>query len=80
MKKTQPSIVRLSLSSWIFPGNVKLQVLLMVIIVVMVLARVIPLEMQRVIINEAVKLGNIDLLWRYCGIYLAAVIVFSLLE
>jgi len=80
MKKTQPSIVKRSLSSWIFPGNVKLQVLLMVIIVVMVFARVIPLEMQRVIINEAVKLGKIDLLLRYCGIYLAAVIFFSLLK
>jgi len=80
MKKTQPPIVKRSLFSWIIPGNGKLQILLLVIIVVMVCARVVPLEMQRVIINEAVKLGKIDLLLRYCGIYLAAVIFFSLLK
>jgi ABC-type multidrug transport system fused ATPase/permease subunit len=46
----------------------------------MVGARVLPLEMQKRIINEAVKLRNIDLLLMYCGIYLAAVIFFSLLK
>jgi ABC-type multidrug transport system fused ATPase/permease subunit len=80
MEKTEPSIVKRSLFSWIFAGNLKLQLLLLLIIVAMVFARVLPLEMQRSIINEAVKLGKIDLLVRYCGIYLAAVVLFSLLK
>ena len=74
MEKSELPIVKRSLFSWIFDGNVKLQIMLLVIIVGMVFARVLPLEMQRVIINEAVKLGNIELLLRYCGIYLAAVV------
>jgi len=80
MEKTEPPIVKRSLFSWIFAGNLKLQLLLLLIIVTMVFARVLPLEMQRSIVNEAVKLGKIDLLLRYCGIYLAAVVLFSLLK
>ena len=80
MEKNQLPIVKRTLFSWIFAGNIKLQIMLLVIIVGMVFARVLPLEMQRVIINEAVKLGNIELLLRYCGIYLAAVVFFSLLK
>ena len=80
MEKTEPPIVKRSLFSWIFAGNLKLQLLLLLIILAMVFARVLPLEMQRSIVNEAVKLGKIDLLLRYCGIYLAAVVLFSLLK
>jgi ABC-type multidrug transport system fused ATPase/permease subunit len=80
MEKNELPIVKRSLFSWIFAGNVKLQIMLLLIIVAMVFARVLPLEMQRVIINEAVKLGNIELLLRYCGIYLAAVVFFSILK
>jgi len=80
MEKTEPPIVKRSLFSWIFPGNLKFQILLLLIIIVMVAARVIPLEMQRLVINEAIKLQRIDLLLRYCGIYLAAVFFSSLLK
>jgi len=80
MKKDQIPIVKRSLFSWIFAGNLKLQILLLLIIMVMVIARVVPLEMQKRVINEAVKLRNIDLLLTYCGIYLAAVVFFSLLK
>jgi ABC-type multidrug transport system fused ATPase/permease subunit len=80
MAKTETPIVKRSLFSWIFAGNFKYQILLLLLIVVMVGARVLPLEMQKRIINEAVKLRNIDLLLMYCGIYLAAVIFFSLLK
>ncbi len=80
MAKTETSIVKRSLFSWIFADNLKYQILLLLIIVVMVGARVLPLEMQKRVINEAVKLRNIDLLLMYCGIYLAAVVFFSLLK
>jgi ABC-type multidrug transport system fused ATPase/permease subunit len=80
MAKAEPHIIKRSLFSWIFAGNLKLQLLLLLIIVVMVFARVLPLEMQRSIVNEAIKLRNIDLLFLYCGIYLAAVVFFSILK
>lgn len=80
MAKAEPPIVKRSLFSWIFADNLKLQILLLLIIIVMVFARVVPLDMQRRIINEAVKLRSIDLLLMYCGIYLAAVVFFSLLK
>ena len=46
MAKADIPVVKRSLFSWIFAGNVKLQVLLLLIIAVMVFARVLPLDMQ----------------------------------
>jgi len=80
MAKADIPVVKRSLFSWIFAGNVKLQLLLLLIIVVMVFARVLPLEMQKRIVNEAINLGNIELLFRYCGVYLAAVVFSSVLK
>ena len=77
MEKADIPVVKRSLLSWVFAGNVKLQVMLLAIIVVMVFARVLPLEMQKRVVNEAINLRNIDLLFLYCGIYLVAVIIFS---
>jgi len=74
------SVVKRPLSSWILDGNIKLQVLLVVIILLTVAIRVVPLEMQKRIVNEAINLRKIDLLVIYCGIYLAAVILASLLK
>jgi ABC-type multidrug transport system fused ATPase/permease subunit len=80
MAKAEIPVVKRSLFSWIFAGNLKLQLMLLLIIVVMVGARVLPLEMQKRIINEAINLRNIDLLFVYCGVYLAAVFFFSVLK
>ena len=80
MKEAEIPVVKRSLFSWVFAGNVKLQITLLFIIVVMVFARVVPLEMQKRIVNEAINLRNIDLLFMYCGIYLVAVIFFSALK
>jgi ABC-type multidrug transport system fused ATPase/permease subunit len=77
MPKADIPVVKRTLFSWIFPGNVKLQVLLLLIIAVMVFARVAPLNLQRLIVNEAINLGKIDLLFRYCAYYLVAVIFAS---
>ena len=74
MPKADIPVVKRSLFSWIFPGNAKLQLLLMLIIALMVFARVLPLEMQKRIVNEAINLGKVDLLVIYCGIYLIAVV------
>jgi ABC-type multidrug transport system fused ATPase/permease subunit len=80
MEKADIPVVKRSLFSWVFAGNVKLQVSLLLIIIVMVFARVLPLEMQKRIVNEAINLRSIDLLLRYCGIYLASVVFFSSLK
>jgi ABC-type multidrug transport system fused ATPase/permease subunit len=79
---TQPrrSVVKRSIFSWVLPGNMKLQLLLIVTIGIMVAARVVPLEMQKRVINEAVNLRNVDLLLLYSGIYLVAVFIFSLFK
>jgi len=80
MSKAEIPIVKRSLFSWIFAGNIKLQLLLLIIIVVMVMIRVVPLEMQKRIVNEAINLGSIDKLLLYSGFYLAAVFFFSVLK
>ena len=69
-----------SLLSWAFKGNLKLQLLLVLIISITVFTRVLPLEMQKRVINEAIKLRRIDLLIQYCGIYLVAVLSASILK
>jgi len=80
MEKKKTPIVKRSLFSWIFSGNIKLQILLVFIILIMIVARVLPLEMQKRIVNEAINLRKMDLLFLYCGIYLASVIVASVLK
>jgi len=80
MEKEQIPIVRRSLFSWILPGNGKLQIALVLLIAVTVFARVVPLEMQKRIVNEAIKLKKMDLLLIYCGIYLVSVLLASSLK
>lgn len=70
-------IVKRSMFSWVLDGNGKLQAILLVVIIVTVFARVLPLEMQKRVVNEAIKLRSTDLLMIYCGIYLVSVIVAS---
>jgi ABC-type multidrug transport system fused ATPase/permease subunit len=66
-----------TLFSWVWTSNLKLQGILLVVIVVTVGARVLPLEMQKKIINQAIGLKKLDLLLMYCGYYLAAVVAAS---
>ena len=77
MLKPRTSIVKKSLISWILMGNPKLKLLLLLVAIVTVLIRVIPLEMQKRIVNQAISLKAFDLLLIYCGIYLVAVICAS---
>ncbi len=73
-------VVNRSLLSWIFPGNLHLQIMVILTIGVMVVTRVLPLEMQKRIVNEAISLRKIDMLFTYCAIYLVAVVSASLLK
>ena len=67
-------ITRRSLLWWVKSSNLKLQILLLLIILVTVCARVLPLEMQKRIVNEAIKLREIHLLLLYCAAYIFAVL------
>ncbi len=62
---------------WVKTSNWKLQTLLLVLIAVSIAARVFPLEMKKRIVNQAIGLGRVNLLFLYCGLYLAAVILAS---
>jgi ABC-type multidrug transport system fused ATPase/permease subunit len=74
MRKTETQVVKRSLPSWILSSNLKLQALLLLVILITVFARVLPLEMQKRIVNEAIRFGEIQMLFLYCGLYLAAVV------
>lgn len=77
MKKPNLPVSKRSLFSWVRTSSLKLQGLLVVVIAITVFARVVPLEMQKRIVNEAIFLRKIDLLLTYCGIYLVAVLAAS---
>jgi ABC-type multidrug transport system fused ATPase/permease subunit len=77
MHRMDRSIVKRSLFSWVFDGNLRWQVLLLAIIAVTVFTRVLPLEMQKRIVNQAISLRKVDLLLTYCAYYLAAVLLSS---
>jgi len=77
MIDSKTAVVKKSLFSWIFSGNFKLQLILLATIIVSVIVRVFPLEMQKRIVNQAIQLKAFELLLIYCGFYLAAVMLAS---
>ncbi|MEW5735667.1 MAG: ABC transporter ATP-binding protein/permease [Thermodesulfobacteriota bacterium] len=77
MAKEKVPAYKKSLFSWLFEANRGLQILLLVVVAVTVFARLLPLEMQKKIVNHAIGMKNLQALWVYCGIYLAAVLVAS---
>ncbi len=54
-------ITKRPLFYWVRSTSIKLQALLLFLIVVTVGARVIPLEMQKRIVNEAISLNKVEL-------------------
>ena len=73
-------IVKQSLFSWILRGKLSLQLLLLLIILAMVFLRVLPLEIQKRIVNDVLSSGKFSLLLLYCLIYLGAVVTASVLK
>jgi ABC-type bacteriocin/lantibiotic exporter with double-glycine peptidase domain len=73
-------IVQKPLLHWIFSGNRLLQSALVAAAFLAVFANILPLEMQKRIVNEAINLREIDLLMSYCVIYLAAVVTAAVLK
>jgi len=60
---------------WVKSSNLRLQILLLLIILVTVAARVLPLEMQKRIVNQAIRLQKLDLLLMYCAAYIVAILI-----
>jgi len=73
-------ITKRPITYWIKHSNKKLQVILLAVIVVTVATRVLPLEMQKKIVNEAIGMRKLHLLYTYCGYYFAAVVLASALK
>ena len=77
---TSVRITDRSLFYWILRGLHSSQLFLLLIVVVSLFFKVYPLEMQKRIINEAIYLKEIELLYLYCGLYIGAVVVAGLLK
>ncbi|WP_245543789.1 ABC transporter ATP-binding protein [Maridesulfovibrio salexigens] len=73
-------ITKRPLTYWVKNSNMKLQLILLVVIFFTVAVRLVPLEMQKKIINQAISMRKVDLLFMYCGFYIASVVSASLLK
>ena len=73
-------ITERSLFYWILRRHRSMQLFLLLIIVVSLFFKVFPLEMQKRIINQAIYLKDIQLLYLYCGLYIGAVTIAGLLK
>jgi ABC-type multidrug transport system fused ATPase/permease subunit len=79
-KNAAPMVTERTLYSWVLERNLRWQVLLVLLVLVTVGARVVPLELQKRIINQAIGLGREDLLLLYCLLFIAAVLLASALK
>lgn len=61
--------------SWVLERYRGLQFLLLLLTVTTIFFRVFPLEMQKRIVNQAIALQKIDLLFIYCALYLGTVVI-----
>ena len=75
MDAPQKSVVKRSLYSWVWSGNAKLQIVIVLIITITVGARVLPMEMQKRIVNQAISMKDLNLLYLYSAIYLASLLL-----
>ncbi|EGB15824.1 ABC transporter related protein [Pseudodesulfovibrio mercurii] len=76
----QKRITKTSLYSWVLYKSVPLQLAVVGIIVVTVAMRVVPLEMQKRIINQAIGMKDVSALWRYCALYIGSVTLAAILK
>ncbi|MEN8200494.1 MAG: ABC transporter ATP-binding protein, partial [Thermodesulfobacteriota bacterium] len=70
-------ITQRSLFSWVLRSNKSLQLLLLSIILGIVFLQVLPLEIQKRIVNDVLSVRDTSLLLIYCLIYLGAVLLSS---
>ncbi|MEE4241972.1 MAG: ABC transporter ATP-binding protein/permease [Desulfopila sp.] len=73
-------ITKKPLFYWILHKHRGLQLFLLVLIIASLFFKVYPLEMQRKIINVAISLKKLDLLYLYCALYMGAIMTASLMK
>ena len=73
-------VTRRTLNSWVLEKNLRWQGLIVLLVVATVGIRIIPLEMQKRIVNKAIGLGDMDLLILYCLLLLGSVLLASSLK
>lgn len=78
--KQEVPIYKRSLYSWVFKTKWSLQLLLLLLIFGVVFLRVLPLEIQKRIVNDVLAVGDVRQLVVYCLIFLLAVVLSSLLK
>ncbi len=74
------TLTKRSLFYWILHKQRGSQLFLLAIILISLFFKVYPLEMQRKIINIAINLKQLDLLYLYCGLYMGAVLIAGILK
>ena len=73
-------VTKRTLYSWVLEKNLRWQSLLILLVVLTVVARVVPLEMQKRIINIAIGMGREDLLLLYSLLFIGSVLLASSLK
>lgn len=73
-------ITKKSLYSWVWYKNTKLQVIIVGLVVITVATRVLPLEMQKRVINQAIGQSDMHALYLYSGLYIAFVVLAGILK
>ncbi len=76
--KAKVPVTKRSLYYWIISKHYGLQILLLAIILISIFFKVVPLELQKRIVNEAISQRDEHLLLWYCGLYLSAVLMAGL--
>jgi len=73
-------ITKRPLFYWILHRQRPVQLALLLIILAALFFRVVPLEMQKRIVNDAIRLQKVEALYLYCGLYIGAALLASLLK
>lgn len=76
----ETSLTKRTLFYWITHRFRAWQLVLLLVILLSLFFRVFPLEMQRRIINEAINLKDLHLLYLYCALYMGAVLIAGLMK
>ena len=78
--KKEVPIYKRRLSYWVRQTKWSLQILLVLLIFGLVFLRVLPLEIQKRIVNEVLAIGDVAQLVVYCLIFLLAVVLSNILK
>lgn len=73
-------VTKRTLYSWVLGRNLRWQIVLVLLVLLTVGSRIVPLELQKRIINQAIGMGNEELLLFYCLLFVGAVLLASSLK